>query len=146
MRLEDVDEIRSLLCELGDHLGEPFDIEAHITRDSAEHMLVRPENYGCFVYEEDSILGFVSICYYRSLLNEVGTALINELVVRETARGRGVGTALIRRAFDEAHARHMDEIEVGAKRDNAGALSFYRGCGFDQEYVLFGRELGLHLR
>ena len=67
-------------------------------------------------------------------------ALINELVVSQAYRGRGIGQALVAKARDEALSRGMDEIEVGTEQDNLAARSLYQKCGFDQEYVLLGLE------
>ena len=34
----------------------------------------------------------------------------------------------------------IDEIEVGVMKDNNRALSFYRRNGFEEEYLLLGKE------
>ena len=89
---------------------------------------------------DQQIAGFISVIFYKTLFHAGGTALINELVVSETFRGRGIGQALVTKAMDEALARGMDEIEVGTENENLPARSFYQKCGFDQEYVLLGLE------
>jgi GNAT superfamily N-acetyltransferase len=89
---------------------------------------------------DNQVAGFISMVFYKTLFHEGGTALINELVVSQAFRGRGIGRALVAKAKDEALARGMDEIEVGTEYDNLPARSFYQKCGFDQESVLLGLE------
>jgi ribosomal protein S18 acetylase RimI-like enzyme len=87
------------------------------------------------------VVGFLSMVAYRTLFHAGGTALINELVVHRDYRGRGIGRELVRRAVSEAEGRGMDELEVGTEQTNTAARRFYAACGFDQEYVLLGRDL-----
>ena len=90
--------------------------------------------------EEQRVVGVLSMVLYKTLLHVGGTALINELVVSRSFRGRGIGGKLIERAVSEARERGMEEIEVGTEQDNNSARRFYSSVGFDREYVLFGRE------
>lgn len=106
-----------------------------------EHMQNAPAFYLNLVAEvEGRVAGFMSLIFYKTVFHRGGTALINELVLGRTFRGRGIGTALIERAKKEALDRGLDELEVGTESSNTGALSFYRKCGFESEYVLLGLE------
>jgi ribosomal protein S18 acetylase RimI-like enzyme len=87
-----------------------------------------------------TILGFMSLIYYRSFFHKAGSAQINELIVDEKARGQGIGKQLVDYAMQEARSRGMDEIEVGTEGTNKKAIGFYRKAGFDEEYVLLGKE------
>lgn len=105
------------------------------------HMQNAPAFYLNLVAEvEGLVAGFMSLIFYKTVFHRGGTALINELVLGRTFRGRGIGTALIERAKEEALDRGLDELEVGTESSNTGALSFYRKCGFESEYVLLGLE------
>lgn len=46
-------------------------------------------------------------------------------------RGRGLGSALMRRAEALAEARGADEIDVGVVRDNDGGRRFYEQLGYE---------------
>jgi GNAT superfamily N-acetyltransferase len=117
-------------------------IERDDVRCSYEAMLRTPELYRIIVsVENDRVVGLVSIVLYKTLLHAGGTALINELVVAEGVRGRGIGGKLVEAAISEARRLGMDEVEVGTEIENAAARSFYRRVGFDREYVLLGMEL-----
>lgn len=88
----------------------------------------------------EQVAGFISLIFYLTLFHRGGTALINELVVDSAQRGHGIGRALIDQAMASAIARGMDEIEVGTEQSNAAAQTFYARCGFDEAYVLLGKE------
>ena len=38
--------------------------------------------------------------------------------------------------------RGMYDIEVGTEKTNLKAIDFYKSIGFDEEYILLGREFG----
>jgi len=53
-----------------------------------------PEIYHNLVATDDQvIIGFISVIFYKTLFHKGGTALINELVVEAAYRGRGVAAA-----------------------------------------------------
>jgi GNAT superfamily N-acetyltransferase len=99
--------------------------------------------YSNYVFEEDdAVLGFLSLVFYESVFLRVGTALVNELVVVESARGKGIGKALLETAIRDAKDRGMDGIEIGVEKKNAKAIAFSKANGINEEYLLLGREFG----
>ena len=69
-------------------------------------------------------------------------AEITGLVVDETARGQGLGSALIDRASAWASARGYDTLRLRANAIRTGALEFYRARGFTEKkrQVVFERS------
>jgi GNAT superfamily N-acetyltransferase len=57
-------------------------------------------------------------------------ALLDELYVRPDLRGRGLGTALIRRACEEVRRRGAGLFEVNVDEGDTGARRFYERHGF----------------
>jgi ribosomal protein S18 acetylase RimI-like enzyme len=109
---------------------------------SMQTMLRFPDIYRNYVaVDGERVVGLVSVVLYKTLLHAGGTALINELVVAEEARGRGIGRRLVRRVVEEARERGMDEVEVGTEKGNSAARRFYVSHGFNRDYLLLGREL-----
>jgi ribosomal protein S18 acetylase RimI-like enzyme len=99
------------------------------------------EVYESYVYEEEGeIKGFISLLFYRTVFHKKGTALINELVINNDYRNKGIGKKLIEYAIEEAKKREMDEIEVGVMKENGDAIRFYKNNGIDIEYLLLGKE------
>jgi ribosomal protein S18 acetylase RimI-like enzyme len=141
-RPEDLEAIALLLDQLKEVTALHGPVERATVKNSYKTMLHSPEFYRSYLaVEGQRIVGLVSLVLYKTLLHAGGTALINELVVSEAARGRGVGRRLVQKAMAVAREQGMDEIEVGTETDNVIARRFYRPVGFDQEYVLRGREL-----
>ena len=62
-------------------------------------------------------------------------AYISDLGVREAARGRGIGTALIAAAEAFAHDRGARWLRISALGRNAGARRLYQRCGFHERVI-----------
>jgi ribosomal protein S18 acetylase RimI-like enzyme len=141
-RLEDLDAIVSLMDQLKRATSQHDAVTTAGVRTSLQTMLRFPEIYRNYLaVENEEVLGVVSLLLYKTLLHAGGTALINELVVAEEARGRGIGRKLVEAAAAAAREQGMDEIEVGTEVENYAARGFYRSVGFHRGYVLIGMDL-----
>ncbi len=60
------------------------------------------------------------------------TADLNRVVVHPGARGRGIGTLLVRAGLEWAEALGATRMLLEVRTDNASAVSLYRRLGFDQ--------------
>ncbi len=138
---EDLPKVLELMRQLAEFAhGETEFLLDHFQR-LFEEMSAAPSVYLNLVCKIDGqVSGFLSLVFYTSFFHQVGTALINELVIDQARRGLGLGRQLIEAAVSEARARGMDEIEVGTEITNLAAQEFYRKSGFDEEYVLLGME------
>jgi ribosomal protein S18 acetylase RimI-like enzyme len=138
----DIPQVMELLKELARSLGYEFEFDIRRMERQFSNMSKNGDSYAFLVYEEDErLLGFISAVFYETLFHYKGTALINELVVKEESRGRMIGKALLEQVVEEAKRRGMDEIEVGVKKENKDAVRFYKRNGMTEEYLLLGREL-----
>ena len=141
-RLEDLEAIALLLDQLKKVTQLHGTVDLESVKKGYQTMLRFPEIYRNYLAVEDQrVVGLISLVLYKTLLHPGGTALINELVVSEGARGRGIGGRLVQRVIAAAGEEGMEEIEVGTEIHNAVARRFYKSRGFDQEYVLLGMEL-----
>jgi ribosomal protein S18 acetylase RimI-like enzyme len=140
-KLGDIESITSLLNQLSKDLGEN---ETYKSKNVKKHFIEMSKDqntYEAFVYIKDKlIIGFISIIYYKSVFHKVGTALINELIVVSDYRNMGIGKELIDFSIKKAKMKKMDEIEVGVMKENVGAVKFYKKNGFDEEYLLLGKD------
>lgn len=137
----DICAIESLIKQLAEDLGETFSIDQKQYEVHYHAMNQYPDIYQNYVYcIDDVVAGFLSLLLYRSFFHKKGTALINEVIVRKEYQGQSIGKALVSHAMAAAQEQGMDEIEVGVMKDNTRALSFYRRNGFNQEYLLLGKE------
>jgi ribosomal protein S18 acetylase RimI-like enzyme len=137
----DLGAMVELLQELSRVTSSYGRIEKKAVQNGYRAMLDLPSVYRNFVaIEEGRVVGLLSMIFYKTLLHEGGTALINELVVSQNQRRRGIGRMLVEAAIRLAIEQGMDEIEVGTEQNNLAARRFYASAGFSREYVLFGRE------
>jgi len=138
---EDLISLKVLLDDLNNAIKFKHEINEKDLNSVYVNIDKYPEIYSNYVaIENDKIVGFLSIVFYKTFLHKGGTALINELIVAETHRNKGIGKKLIQKAIKSAKSRGMDEIEVGTEITNTKAQNFYKKAGFNEEYVLLGRE------
>jgi len=71
---------------------------------------------------------------YAGLLAPVGAgqADIQTIAVVESARGQGLGRALMNALLSEARTRGADEVFLEVRADNPGAQHLYTSLGFEQ--------------
>jgi GNAT superfamily N-acetyltransferase len=95
--------------------------------------------------EGTNILGYGQVLMWPSC------AEISDMVVHESCRGRGYGTAIIQTLIQKALALGADEVEIGAALDNPRAADLYRRLGFEDSHTVLinlgkGAEHVLFLR
>ncbi len=142
LRLEDLDLLKFLLDDLNNALDLKHTINEKFINSIYFAMDKYPEIYSNQVaIENNKIIGFISRVFYKSFLHMGGTALINELIVAQNHRNKGIGKNLVQKANKLAKKRRMDEIEVGTELSNTLAQKFYKKAGFNEEFMLLGKVL-----
>jgi L-amino acid N-acyltransferase YncA len=91
----------------------------------------RASNYPVLVAVENTVLGFASFGDFRPW---PGYALSVEhsVHVRQDARGRGVGTALMRRLIDDARTLGKHVMIGGIDGENAASIALHTRLGFTE--------------
>ena len=74
--------------------------------------------------------GFCQLRYRYGLWLESEDCLLEDLFVREGARGTGLGRALVEAAIERARARGCGRVELDTNEGNAAALALYESFGF----------------
>ncbi|MEA1869129.1 MAG: GNAT family N-acetyltransferase [Euryarchaeota archaeon] len=95
-----------------------------------------------YVAERDGVIvGFGSL-HIEPQLHHLGLAgEIQELVVHETVRSKGIGAELVSRLKEEAEKLGCVSIEVTTRKRWVDAQRFYKSVGFRQTHVNFTKEL-----
>lgn len=75
------------------------------------------------------VIGFVTLYYFEAFHYSGQVASIQELVVTEEFRGRGVGKALVEFVKQKASEKHCHGLEIATDLWQSGAKSFYEKCG-----------------
>jgi ribosomal protein S18 acetylase RimI-like enzyme len=80
--------------------------------------------------DEETVIGMLTLIVYRV---PTGTrAWIHDVVVDETARGRGVGEALTTEALRLAEDAGAISVELTTRQEREAANRLYRRLGFEQ--------------
>ncbi len=90
---------------------------------------------------DNAIAGFCSLAIRNSLWQEARLGMLSEMVVDETVRKRGIGTALLGTIIDMARQRGCRRIELDSAFHREETHRFYEKAGFEKRAVLFSKEL-----
>ena len=120
-------------------MGFPLD------HDAFHDVFVRNLHCETVIYHvaeiDGTIVGFGSL-HIEPQLHHVGLAgEIQELVVHETVRSKGIGAELVSRLEEEAENRGCVSIEVTTRKRWFDAQRFYERVGFKQTHVNFTKAL-----
>ncbi len=83
-------------------------------------------------WREDDLLGYACLYWHFTSLVPAETVLMNDLFVAETARGQGIGRALINASADVAKQRGAHHLEWATAPDNATAQRLYDSTGAER--------------
>jgi GNAT superfamily N-acetyltransferase len=86
-------------------------------------------------------VGFIHFAVRQTILHRGPSALIDELVVAEEYRGKGIGGELVLAVIEKCKQLGCCEVEVSTEETNTEAREFYEKCGFEERGVLYEAEL-----
>ena len=127
---DEAQAVAALLGGFRDHLGytAPGDasllasVERIIARDDAEYLLAA---------DGDEPQGVVQVRYRWSVWWDAEDCWLEDLYVRDDARGKGLGRALTEAVLERARRRGCRRVELDVNSENPPALALYRSLGFD---------------
>jgi ribosomal protein S18 acetylase RimI-like enzyme len=90
--------------------------------------------------------GVCQLRYRLSVWTGADDCWLEDLYVDESARGTGLGRALVEAAVERAAARGCRRIELDVNEQNTAALAFYESLGFTTEPKPPGRTLFISRR
>jgi GNAT superfamily N-acetyltransferase len=99
---------------------------------------------GSWVYvavEGESVVGMAAVHVMSVLERDDPIARVTAMVVNDGARRSGVGTALLERLEERAHAEGCDKIDLTTRYEREDAATFYRRRGFADTSLRFVKEL-----
>jgi ribosomal protein S18 acetylase RimI-like enzyme len=147
---EDLDEVLECWIELvegqreyGSHIEAESNrtiardlLGQYITGDMLAVARPRGENEG------GDLLGFVM--YYREngvYTQTVTRGVIENVYVKSTVRGSGIGSALLSHAESELEDRGVDVVGLSAMTENQSAIDWYRDLGYEPHRLVLERDL-----
>ncbi|MBN1530948.1 MAG: GNAT family N-acetyltransferase [Thermoleophilaceae bacterium] len=134
----DAEAVAALLVEFRDWIGraEPG---REGTLASVRRLLDDPSAE--FLLAGDPVEAVCQLRYRHSVWTGTDDCEIEDLFVREGARGGGLGRLLVTAALERARARGCGRILLDTGSSNAPALALYRSFGFDGDDVRLRRPL-----
>ena len=141
----DIPRVLELLTQVNmvHHNGRPDLFKGPTTKYSAEELeaLFRNDLRPVFVYrdEQGTVLGY-AFCVMSEitgdrLMQDIRTLYVDDLCVDESARGRGIGTALWRHVLGHARREGCYNVTLNVWSLNGPAMKFYEKCGLKPQKV-----------
>ncbi len=100
----------------------------------ARAQLSARQGRGLGIVVVDQITG--DIVAYGQITLWARAAEISDLIVKESHRGGGIGTAMIQYLLRVAQDMNTPAVEVGAALSNPRALALYRRLGFQDDHIV----------
>ncbi len=86
--------------------------------------------------EDGAVVGMVSVQTLISTAEGAAVGLMEDLVVAEGCRGRGIGSRLLHAALAWAREQGLTRVQLLADKNNAEALRFYSRHSFHKTQLV----------
>ncbi len=118
-----------------------FDEPSDSAGDYMLEYLASPCTRGLVADQTGRVVGLLSYTVRPSLYHASPVCLIEELVVDEGARDRGIGRLLMEALLRQARLEGYAEVSVAVMPDNLPALRLYRSAGLGGEALYLEMHL-----
>lgn len=133
--------------QLAELLAELFTLENDFHPDREKQLrglrliLDNPALGRLFVLrDQDRVAGMANVLITVSTSEGCRVAVLEDVIVRNGYRGKGLGRRLVEHILCWAKAEGMTRVTLLADRDNKAALDFYRKLGFDPSHMVVLRK------
>ena len=130
--IDDKEMIYNLLVQL-----EKIEFDKRMYSDIYEANLLNPAVFYLVYEEESSVIGFISIHIQKLLHHSSNIAEIQELIVDERMRGKGIGKQLFEQARFIAIENECMQLEVCCNQKRKGSHQFYESQGMTNNHYKF---------
>ena len=144
---DEAETVARLLVAFRDHLGLDWPsenaflagVERLIEDSNTVFLLAAP-------HDDAGPAGVAQVRFRHGLWWAAPDCLLEDLFVEESARGTGVGRALVGAVVEQARERRCRRVELDVNEANDPALALYASLGFDaQDDRYGGRNLFMRL-
>jgi len=126
----DISELVELLSSLFEQEAE-FEPNSEIQSKALSKIILDPKiGIILIAKDDDKILGMVNLLFTESTALGSKVALLEDMVILSSSRGRGIGSQLIDYAISEAKKAGCKRITLLTDIENTKAQSFYQKKGF----------------
>ena len=134
----DAEVVARLLCDFRDHEGRHWPPDE--TMLAGVQRLIGRED-GEYLLGGDPPTGVVQLRYRYGVWWDAEDCHVEDVFVREEARGTGLGRALVAFAIERARERGCRRLELDTAEDNAPAQGLYRSLGFRDNGIFMRRRI-----
>ncbi|WGK66032.1 N-acetyltransferase family protein [Croceiramulus getboli] len=127
-RQEDMSRVLELIHALAHYEKEPGAV-AITTDDLIRDGFGKVPLFQCFVAEYDGQIEGMALIYFRYSTWKGKTVHLEDLIVSEDMRGKGLGTALYELVMRFAHQEGVKRVEWVVLDWNTPAINFYKKSG-----------------
>ena len=119
----------AVLDALNDLLPQLSSSPERLTEDELLEIIQSDKTHLLMAEEDDRYIGSLTLVVFR--IPSGTRARIEDLVVQETARGRGVGRSLVQKAIEMADALGAEAIDLTTHPSREAANTLYKKLGFE---------------
>lgn len=137
--LQDIDGVYKLLCEL-----ESVEMPIYEFTSIYSNNLNNDKIHYLVVEESCEVIAFASLHIQQLLHHSKDVGEIQELIIKDGLRGKGIGSKLITKLKEISQENNCELIEVCCNKKRLDTHRFYEQSGFKQSHykftLWFGRE------
>ena len=131
---DDISAMTNLLCELF-AIEDDFIIDLEKQSRGLMLLLDTPGAIVLVAQKDDCVIGMASVQTLISTAMGEYVGLIEDVVVNEAYRGRGIGKLLLEALIAESEKMGLKRLALGADHRNYNALAFYKKQGFTASHM-----------
>lgn len=122
----DMPSVLKLIQELAEFEKEPEAVEVTINDLCNDY---KAQRFNCLVAMFNDVVVGMALFYYRYSTWKGKTIHLEDLIVTENFRGKGIGKALLDTVVDKAKKENLRRVEWNVLDWNIPAIDFYKGVG-----------------
>ena len=127
---DEAPQVAALLVAFRDHMGRDWPPAATFLA-SVERLIARDDTEYLLAAADDEPQAVVQVRYRWSVWWDAEDCWLEDLYVRDDARGAGLGRALTEAVMERAAGRGCRRVELDVNSENTAALRLYRSLGFE---------------
>ncbi|MEM1336953.1 MAG: GNAT family N-acetyltransferase [Bacteroidota bacterium] len=125
---EDMRAVHKLITELAVFEKEPLAVKTSVADLEKDGFGAHPL-FHCFVAEVNNQIVGIALVYPRYSTWNGPVVHLEDLIVTQSMRGKGIGAALLRRVMEYGLAQGVRRIGWEVLDWNTPAIQFYENCG-----------------
>lgn len=120
--------------------GDPGEMEA--LRSVFCGLVRAPRAKALVVEDEGQVVGLMDLTFRETLFSRGRAMIIEDLVVDERHRGKGLGRKLVQRAEDIAGHESCEAIELSSSLHRKETHRFWEALGYEREAYQYRKVIG----